>query len=530
MNRRPHTPPFRSRAPLLAAVAAAAAALSGGAALDATDPSPPARRAGADWWSLRPVRKPDVPDVPGGSWPRNAIDRFVLAKLSAAGLTPAPEADPRTLVRRLCFDLTGLPPSPEELDEWSARISAGGAAGEAAYRRLVDHLLASPHYGERWARHWLDVVRFGETQGFERNRIRENAWRYRDWVVEALNRDMPYDEFVRRQIAGDVLYPGDLDALIATGYHVCGTWDQVGHLEGSKEMQKAARQDHLEDLVATLGQAFLGLTINCARCHDHKFDPISQKEYYQVAALLGGVTQQEKERQGIPLRPAGDPYTLWQKQIEAKRRELAEVERSLRRKYGAGRAGNPVEGLQLLYRPGGAKGELLRDRSEVGEPLDLAAGARPPFASPGPAGKLIRAAKKSGELTIEAWITPASAGQKGPARIVTLSRDPSLRNFTLGQDGGRFDVRLRTTKTDPNGQPSLASPEGAAAARRTHVVFTFDRAGVWRLYVDGKRVAEKKGGGDLSNWDDGFRLALGDELSGDRRWEGRFHFVALYSA
>src|SRR5690606_27788613 len=131
-----------------------------------------------------------------------------------------------------------------------------------AYKTVVERLLASPHYGERWARHWLDVIRFGESQGFERNRIRDNAWRYRDWVIKAFNRDMPYDQVVRLHIAGDVLQPNDLDALLATGYLVCGTWDQVGHNEGSAEMQKAVRQDDLEDMVSTLGQSFLGLSIH----------------------------------------------------------------------------------------------------------------------------------------------------------------------------------------------------------------------------------------------------------------------------
>ena len=171
-----------------------------------------------------------------------------------------------------------------------------------AYEKLVDRLLDSPHYGERWARHWLDVVRFGESQGYERNRVRDNAWRYRDWVVNAFNRDLPYDQFVRLQIAGDVIAPNDLDALIATGYHVVGTWDMVSHNEGSEMMKKGTRWDELEDLVGTFGQTFLGLSIQCARCHDHKFDPITQKEYYQVAALLGGINQEEKERDGIKLR------------------------------------------------------------------------------------------------------------------------------------------------------------------------------------------------------------------------------------
>ena len=262
------------------------------------------RRAGRDWWSLRPVRTVALPAVKRSDWPRNDVDHFVLARLEARGLSPAPEADRRTLIRRLSFDLIGLPPEPEEVERFVADTAPD------AYERLVDRLLASPHHGERWARHWLDVIRFGESQGFEYNRIRDNAWRYRDWVVDAFNRDLPFDEFARRQIAGDVLYPKDLDALIATGYLVCGTWDQPGHLEGSESMREQVRQDELEEMVATLGQSFLGLTINCARCHDHKFDPISQKEYYQVAALLAGVTQAEKEREKIPLSPSSPGKTF----------------------------------------------------------------------------------------------------------------------------------------------------------------------------------------------------------------------------
>jgi hypothetical protein len=489
-------------------------------------PATTQRRAGYDWWSLQAVQRPQLPRLKHGSWARNAIDHFVLAKLEAHGLAPAAEADARTLVRRLYFDLIGLPPSPEEVEAWTARL----AEGETGYRELVDHLLDSPHYGERWARHWLDVVRFGESQGFERNLIRENAWRYRDWVIHAFNADMPYDEFVRRQIAGDVLYPGDLDALIATGYHVVGTWDQVGALEGSREMQKSARQDHLEDLVATLGQAFLGLTINCARCHDHKFDPISQKEYYQIAALLSGVHQQEKEREGIAaLLRSGPKNKPLLERIEAKRNELAELESAIRRKYESEAGGNPIEGLQVLYLPEGEDAQTLPDQARVGSGIDLSAGGAARFASPEAAARLTKAVKASNELTVEAWITPAKESQSGPARIVTLSRDSGQRNFTLGQDGNRFDVRLRTTKSNANGLPSLAGPQGMVAAKRTHLVYTFDRRGTARFYVDGKQVAERQIGGDLSNWDDGFRLALGDELTGARRWDGEFHFVAIYS-
>ncbi len=256
-------------------------------------------RAGYDWWSLQPVATVAVPVVKDANWTRNEVDRFVLAGLEAKGWKPAAEADRRTLIRRLSFDLTGLPPTPEEVAAFA------GDTDPKAYENLVDKLLASTAFGERWARRWLDVVRFGESQGFERNRIRENAWRYRDWVIGAFNADLPYDEFLRMQIAGDVLYPERLDALIATGFQVAGTWDQVGHNEGSGAMRLVAREEHLEDLVATTAQSVLALTVNCARCHDHKFDPISHREYYQFAAFLGGVHQEEKEREGIKLKGEG---------------------------------------------------------------------------------------------------------------------------------------------------------------------------------------------------------------------------------
>ncbi|MGL5095620.1 MAG: DUF1549 domain-containing protein, partial [Planctomycetia bacterium] len=262
------------------------------------------RRAGYDWWSLQPLRVVPPPVVRDAGWPRESLDRFILAKLEAEGLAPAGAVDRRTLARRISFALVGLPPDPAEVERFVADRAPG------AEERFVDAKLASPHFGERWARHWLDVVRFGESQGFERNRVRAEAWRYRDWVAAAFNADLPYQRFVTLQLAGDVVAPGDLAALVATGYHVCGTWDQVGHNEGSPAMRRVAREEHVEDLVGTLGQTFLGLTLHCARCHDHKFDPIAQREYYQFAALLGGVRQAEKERADV--KPAGDiPMAPW---------------------------------------------------------------------------------------------------------------------------------------------------------------------------------------------------------------------------
>jgi hypothetical protein len=261
-----------------------------------------ARRAGYDWWSLRPVHRAAPPPVRDRDWPREELDRFILARLEAEGLRPSPEADRATLLRRLSFDLIGLPPTPEELEAFLADPDP------RAYDQQVDRLLASPQFGVKWARHWMDAIRYGESQGFERNRIREEAWRYRDWLVQAFNEDVPHDVFLSRQIAGDVLHPGDLDALIATGFLVCGTWDQVGHLEGSPAMRRVAREEHLEDLAGMIGQAVLGLTLHCARCHDHKYDPVPQADYFRFVALLGGVHQAEKERSGIGLRPTrGQP-------------------------------------------------------------------------------------------------------------------------------------------------------------------------------------------------------------------------------
>ena len=194
--------------------------------------------------------------------------------------------DPRNLIRRLYFDLIGLPPTPEQVAAFVADPS------EASYQRIVEDLLNSQHYGERWGRHWLDVVRFGESDGFERNFQRENAWHYRDWVINALNDDMPYDEFVRMQLIGDQL-AGGTDGAAATGFWVAGVHNTT--VGGSKRMKQLARQDEIEDVLATLGQTFVGLTFNCARCHDHKFDPITQAEYYQLASAISGLGYGERD-------------------------------------------------------------------------------------------------------------------------------------------------------------------------------------------------------------------------------------------
>jgi hypothetical protein len=262
---------------------------------------------GETHWALRPVTRPQVPAVAGADWPRDAVDCFIRTRLDAEDLRPAPEADRRTLIRRLALDLTGLPPTPEEVEAYVRDPSS------AAYERLVDRYLNSPAYGERWARHWLDVVRFAESDGFETNLHRPGAWPYRDYIIGAFNDDKPYDRFVTEQLAGDVL---GVDA--ATGFLVAGAYDKVKSPDLVLTLQQ--RADELHDIVGTTGSTFLGLTIGCARCHDHKFDPISQTDYYVLTAVFAGVRHGER-----PVESADAKHERLAR-AAALRRELAEVE------------------------------------------------------------------------------------------------------------------------------------------------------------------------------------------------------------
>ena len=279
------------------------------------------QRAGYDWWSLQPFVKSTAPTAHNTSRVRQPIDAYVQARLETQGLEPAGPANQRVLIRRLTFDLQGLPPTPEDVAEFV------GDDRPDALERLIDRLLASPHYGERWARHWLDVVRFGESNGFERDLPRSNAWPYRDWVVNALNRDLPYDEFVRWQLAGDLIAPGDLQAIQAVGFLVAGPHDTV--VPVVDRMRATMRQDELEDTMGVVGQTFLGLTLNCARCHDHKFDPITAKEYYQVASALAGVDHGEQDYTAPQITRQ---LAAWQVRIETLTKQLQDQETPIREK------------------------------------------------------------------------------------------------------------------------------------------------------------------------------------------------------
>lgn len=240
-------------------------------------------------WSLKPVIEPAIPK----SSFQNPIDAFVNERLARQGLKMSPAADPRTFIRRLTFDLTGLPPTREEVaafeNECAASYTKEQRLPDEAVRKLADRLLASSHYGERWARHWLDVVRFSESDGFEEDELRADAWTYRDYVINSLNKDKPYFQFVREQIAGDVQPDYTGETIAATGMLVAGPWDAVQRITPSKLGRLQSREEQLEEIVGAVGQSFMGLTLNCARCHDHKFDPIPQVDYYRVKAIFEGV-------------------------------------------------------------------------------------------------------------------------------------------------------------------------------------------------------------------------------------------------
>lgn len=235
---------------------------------------------GAAWqghWAFEPRRSVEPPRVADDSAVANPIDAFIQSRLEQAGLESAPPADRRTLLRRVYFDLTGLPPSPEEVEAFVADESPD------AYEQRIDRLLESERYGERWARHWLDVVRFAETNSYERDGVKPNAWKYRDYVIRSFNDDKPYDQFLREQLAGDELEGSDRETIVATGFYRLGRWDD------EPADRALAVYDEFDDIVTVVAQGMLGLTVNCARCHDHKIDPIPQKDYYSLLAFFRGL-------------------------------------------------------------------------------------------------------------------------------------------------------------------------------------------------------------------------------------------------
>jgi hypothetical protein len=313
---------------------------------------------GADWpapWAYRPLVKPEPPRTrDANGWSGNSIDRFILDQLSARGLAPAPPADKRTLLRRVTFDLIGLPPTPEEL----AAFLADDAPD--AYERVFDRLLASPHYGERWARHWMDLVHFAETHGHDQDRPREHAWPYRDYLIRAFNRDTPYARFVQEQVAGDVLYPDDPWATVATGFLAAGPWDESSLRDIREDVidREIGRYLDRDDIVSTVMATFASTTVHCARCHDHKFDPISQQEYYGLQAVFAGTDK------------ANRPYDA-DPRVAARRRELLGQRARLTRRDAEAEANLLAPALQAEVAAWEAGVAVARGRWRVLTPVEV---------------------------------------------------------------------------------------------------------------------------------------------------------------
>jgi hypothetical protein len=269
---------------LLSALVAGASALWAPAAAPEAPLEPRLKDSDRSFWAFTAPVLPKIPRTKNSTWARNPVDAFILAKLEEKGLTPSKPADSLSLLRRVTFDLAGLPPTEEEIDRF---LKESAARPDEAYESLVDRLLASPHYGERWGQHWLDVVRYAESNGYEIDAERPSAWRYRDYVVQSLNEDKPFDSFVREQVAGDLLAAGkdtraNANLWVATGLHRCGPI----HIVSGNVDAEENRNEVLTEMVMGVGSALLGLTMNYARCHDHKFDPISQADYYRLEAFF----------------------------------------------------------------------------------------------------------------------------------------------------------------------------------------------------------------------------------------------------
>lgn len=431
------------------------------------------KRADSKWWALQPLQ-----GKPGAD-----LDAMIDARLQKAGLNPAKPADRATLLRRATFDLTGLPPTPAEIDAFVADRSP------EAFEKVIDRLLQSTAYGERWARHWLDIVRFAESHGFEYDRLRDNAWPYRDYVIRSLNDDRPYAEFVRDHIAGDVLPGRGANGVIATGALVAGPYDQAGAGAASISVRMKAREDELEDLLGTVGQTFLGATINCARCHDHKFDPYEATDYYRLKAMFAGVYGGERPSMSNEeiAAQAGKAAKL-RGELNAKQSRIATIESAARARIGT-RPGTPavksttpapisrwafhdgqdeIGGLHLTTQ-GGAKlanGRLILDGKKA-------------FAESIPLTRDLSA------KTLEVWLVLPTLDQRGGGALTIQTVDGALfDSIVFGEQkprqwisGSNFFARTR----DLN-----ATEENAAPNALIHLAVVYSADGQITFYRNGE--------------------------------------------
>ena len=300
------------------------------------------------WWSRKPLLDQKVPTK--DPWCHNQVDAFILTKLQANGLTPSPQASPLVLIRRVTYDLTGLPPTPTEVQEF---ISAYKANPDKAYSTLVDRLLDSPSYGERFARHWLDVVKYADTCGYDKDKLRPNAWPYRDYVIRSFNSDKPFARFIQEQVAGDAIYPNTADGIVGLGFIAAGPWDHIGHSEvpESKIDGKIARNLDRDDMLSNVFNSFCAVTIQCARCHEHKGDPITQEHYYSLQSIFAAVDKADRPYNVDP------SISKRRKDLNAKlenlRKEKTQLESNIRKEAGPelAKMDSKIKALQPKLKP-----------------------------------------------------------------------------------------------------------------------------------------------------------------------------------
>lgn len=482
-----------------------------------------ASRAGYNWWSLLPVR-PQPPPTTGTGAANEPLDAFLLARLDAAQVKPTPEAEPRAWFRRLKFDLLGLPPEPAETAAFLADRSPD------AHERAIDRMLASPQYGERWARHWLDVAHFGESDGFEYDRMRPSAWRYRDWLIGAFNRDLPYDQFAQRQIAGDLLAGATPleaeDGVIATGFLVAGAHDSL--IPKGEIMRAIMRQDELEDLVGVVSQSFLGLTVQCARCHDHKFDPISQRDYYHLAAALGGVKRGERS---LPHAPASQDNEA---RLAAVLSELRQLDAAARKAVLAGRkspasalAPKPLAAWEFEGDARDAVGDLhgeLVGGAKIEQGALLLDGKSAFLRTP-PLKAVLA------EKTLEVWVRLDTLEQRGGGAISLQTLGGEVFDAVVF---GERDPRqwLAGSNNFIRTQSFSGSPESEATQRFVQFAIVYTAEGRITAYRDGALYGKAYASGKLQTFEAGkAQVVLGlrhGAPGGNRMLSGKIDRARLY--
>jgi len=447
-----------------------------------------------DWWSLR-----SIPKVDGAP---KAVDHFIEAKLAEAKLSPAPEADPVTLIRRLTYDLTGLPPTPEEVDAFvrDARDNLAKAVAKHA-----DRLLASPAFGEAWARHWLDVARYAETHGYDKDKPRMNAWPYRDYVIRSLNSDKPFSKFVQEQIAGDVLYPGTEDGITALGFIAAGPWDLIGHIEVGEGKLDGRIAKHLDrdEMVSTVFNVFQSTTVQCAQCHHHKFDPIKMEDYYSLQAVFAAVDRADRVYAGLDPGQEKTRNDL-QAQVNALKAEQSKLQTEAKRALGA--------------RTSGIERRLAELRTKYGSPLRPRYGYHSAI---------------SAKQDVEKWVQVDLGAPMGVEQVRLI---PAYDTFNGIGAGFGFPVRYRVeVSTEPDfKEPRLVRDATSADQpnpRNGEIAIDVGGAGVRYIRVTATKLAPRQndyifalgelqaiGGENHDNRAPGTKVTALDSIEAAPRW------------